>query len=116
MYQAIVIKYTSTIGLFLLVCLSSCGQIQKENIESEPKIKNPIDAEAEATHAGNSLQLDSIIKRLPLRSFPVIDTTNYNNSSVVNHDTKEVVAALKLEKIYPDFFRDGYSFYKLGGL
>ncbi len=98
------------IALLLLLGLNSCRQIQREKKTSEREVNASIEVEAEATPTGNRLKFDSLVNHLSVKPFPVIDTTNYDHTTDKNLYTKEAVATLKLEHIYPDFHKTTHQF------
>lgn len=51
----------------------------------------------------------AIASLIKTRTLPTIDTTNFDNFSKTNFYKKEAVKVLQLQKIYPNYFKEGYN-------
>ncbi|WP_435314094.1 SH3 domain-containing protein [Cellulophaga fucicola] len=56
--------------------------------------------------ASNFKTIASLIKT---RTLPTLDTTNFDNFSQDNFYNKEAIAVLQLQKIFPNYFKEGYN-------
>ncbi|AIM61871.1 hypothetical protein IX49_15540 [Cellulophaga lytica] len=51
----------------------------------------------------------AIASLINTRTLPTTDTTNFDNFSKTNFYKKEAVKVLQLQKIYPNYFKEGYN-------
>ena len=89
------------------------NHVASDTINEEIKIKEP--SVTDTTNFGylkeeNKVHFDAIIKAIKTKVLPVIDTTNYANSEEEDLYDKPEVAVLKLEKIYPNFYKNTHNY------
>lgn len=58
----------------------------------------------------NTTDFNKIIKSIPLKNKPVIDTTSYNSTNPTKFLTKHAIETLQLTKIYPNFYKVDYNY------
>ncbi|MDO6490999.1 MULTISPECIES: SH3 domain-containing protein [unclassified Cellulophaga] len=57
----------------------------------------------------NTRNFKAITSLIKTRTLPAADTTNFDNFSKTNFYKKETVKLLQLQKIFPDYFKEGYN-------
>ena len=104
-------KTIYTLFLFLIL---GCASEHKEKTKNKVKVKDTLVEEAAITIIQKSLTdttFHSIIKNLSIRKTPIVDSTTFDSyKDDFKIYTKEEVAALQLEKIYPNFYKEGYNY------
>lgn len=103
-----------TIYLLFLFLILGCASEHKEKKKSEVKVEDTLVEEAAITTVQKSFTdttFHSIIKNLSIRKTPIADSTTFDSyKDDFKIYTKEEVAALQLEKIYPNFYKEGYNY------
>ncbi|OUS02834.1 hypothetical protein A9Q86_01940 [Flavobacteriales bacterium 33_180_T64] len=61
-------------------------------------------------HEYNNVTFKTLINAIPLKNKPLIDSTNFDNFTATKFYNKEEVLSLKLENIYPNFYKEGYNY------
>ncbi|MEZ4859020.1 MAG: hypothetical protein R2781_09440 [Flavobacteriaceae bacterium] len=112
MQTSFIIKSLNTIviAILSLISLSSCVQKQKGYDLANESTTKVIAVDGATPFQFSQQKFDSILQRITTEPFPVVDTTNYNHSKPLNLFSKEEIATLNLEHIYPDFFKSTHNF------
>jgi len=100
--------------LLTIITFLSCVQNTKE--KHQPVVKAPDVVQDRVTVAIDSVKkidnvsFNKIISDIKTKSTRVIDTTNFDNFKEINFYNKQEVSALKLKKLYPDFYKETYNY------
>ncbi|PHS08591.1 MAG: hypothetical protein COA88_06405 [Kordia sp.] len=95
--------------LFLFV-LISCSQNTKEKKETIVKAKDVVDFVIDSPKKVDDVSFDKIISEIKTKETPLIDSTNFDNFKEIDIYNKQEIEALKLEKVYPNFYKEGYNY------
>ncbi|WP_438712142.1 hypothetical protein ACSTS3_06870 [Aquimarina muelleri] len=96
--------------ILVLYMFISCTQSTKEKKEIVVKAKDTIEYAADSIKKDKNLSFDNSISQIKIKSIPLIDSTNFD-SFIEEEDYKKVnEKALKLEKLYPNFNKEGYKY------
>ncbi len=99
------IKYILIVVLFI-----SCAQKKKEIKEPEKQTQEVVEVLLDSLKGDTNLSFDNVISSIKSKSVPLIDDTNFD-SFIEEEDYKMVaVKTLKLEKIYPNFYKEDYNY------
>lgn len=91
--------------IFILFILFSCSEKIKEKKTAEVSIEV-----VDTSERVENIKFNEIINEIELKKIPLIDTTNFNNFDAKSFYNREEVKVLKLEKLYPIFFKEGYNY------
>lgn len=96
-------NYFKTAFFFLVLLLSACDStspIKQESIVNKAKVESvPQEAEKEDDN--------DIWSKFPLKTTPLVDTTNFDNTEEGTECSLEEIEFLQLIKIYPDMNKEG---------
>lgn len=99
--------------IIVFTILFSCVQKPKEQTET-PKSKADIAIEglekAVKDTTNYNVIFKNIIENAVIKSQPIIDTTDFDNFTATKYLNKKEVTTLKLEEIYPDFYKETHNF------
>jgi len=94
------------LSIFLIACNS---KVKNENKQPQDKMAEEL-IEIIQSKIDSPAQFIEIWKSLPIRSAPVIDTTNFDNIKEVKEFNSEEIKILQLSEIYPDMNREGFNY------
>ena len=102
--------------LLIVLLMSSCNQDTKQNKIATYKTKSvaldTVISESVTIIEDKvvSLNFNKSLSAIKTKALPLIDTTNFNNFKEENLYVKPEIIMLKLDKLYPDFFKEGYNY------
>lgn len=96
--------------ILILFVLISCSQNTKEKKEIIVKVQDAVDFVIESPKKVDDVSFDKIINEIKTKATPLIDSTNFDNFKEIKSYNKQEVEAFKLEKLYPDFYKEGYNY------
>lgn len=109
------------LAFFILIVISCKGEkepinnhskISKEEIysTSDRDTANMDTAKIALSNTIENSRLEEIINDMELRKVPFIDSTNFDNFKKNNFLSKHDISVMQLEKIYPEFYINGYNY------
>ncbi|WP_299895549.1 hypothetical protein [uncultured Aquimarina sp.] len=103
-----------TIYILFIFLILGCTDEPKEKTKTESEVKDTLVEKVPITTIQKSFTdptFHSIIKNLSIRKTPIVDSTTFDSyKDDFKIYTKEEVTALQLEKIYPNFYKEGYNY------
>ena len=107
-------KTKINIILIAVLLLTACNQKKEAKpINSNAK---PVNTETKDTlktseiAKSNNASFNKIMDAIKLKKTPLVDSTNFDNFNKTAFFNKQEVNSLKLEKIYPEFYKQGYNY------
>ncbi|WP_025663139.1 PA3715 family protein [Aquimarina megaterium] len=96
--------------ILVLLVLTSCSEKAKGKEEIVVKEQDAVAESIDPAKEIDTISFNKIISEIKTKSTPLIDATNFD-SFIDEDDYKKVdVKALKLEKIYPNFNKEGHHY------
>ncbi|WP_103070127.1 PA3715 family protein [Aquimarina sediminis] len=96
--------------ILILLILVSCSQKAKQKEEVVVKEQDAVAESINVAKEVDTVSFREVISKIETKSIPRIDATNFD-SFIEEEDYRKVdVKALKLEKIYPNFNKEGYKY------
>lgn len=100
--------------IIILLLFASCGQGQKENkkskIETVIKKTEATEKSIDTSKTTLDLSFDKVINEIKSKALPLTDSTNFDSFIDEDDYDKVNVRALKLERLYPEFYKEGYNY------
>ncbi|MEE9361222.1 MAG: hypothetical protein V3U92_01340 [Cellulophaga sp.] len=96
--------------ILILFVFISCAQNTKEKKEPVVNAQDAVDFVIDSPKEVDNSSFNKIINEIKTKTTPLIDSTNFDNFKEINFYTKQEVHTLKLEKIYPNFYKEGYNY------
>lgn len=106
------------IAVLILLLLSCSGKKEKKPMLTNTKVNNEqivdsakIDlSEVDSPEKVRNSSFDKIINAIELKKTPLIDSTNFDNFNKTNFFNKLEISILKIERIYPQFYKEGHNY------
>lgn len=102
-------KYRSIVFSLLILLLLSCSE-KKEKKPIVNTLKNNKEQIIDLSKKNEDSIFHKIIHKIKIKTIPLIDSTNFDNFKKKNFYNKQEVSILQLEKIYPEFYNEGYYY------
>lgn len=96
--------------ILILLTLISCAPSTKEKEEIVAKAQDAVEFVGDSSKKKDDISFIKIVNDIKIKSTPLIDSTNFD-MFIDEDDYKKVdVQVLNLEKIYPNFNKEGYNY------
>jgi len=96
-------------GMFIFMACNTQSKSKKVQTKVQ-KIETEEHNDTSQVKNESLADFSQIWESLPLKSLPVIDTTNFDNIKEINEFGAQQIKTLQLDKIYPDIDKEGYSY------